>query len=114
TKPDVTGAKPVTPNGTDTTKINTPTSQVPGGPVVINPTDTKTEPKVAPAPSKTEERMVGTYERLEETFNTVWKQPVLTSEVGELMAEYQRAADKAASKPELQKQLQARVDDLKL
>jgi hypothetical protein len=109
-KPDATGAKPVTA----TPAGGTPTSTVPAGPVVINPPENKTEPRVAAAPTKPEDRMVGTYERLQETFETVWKQPVLTSEVGELMAEYQRAVDKAAGKPELQKQLQARVDALKL
>lgn len=114
-KPEST--KPSTPpaTGTDTTKSTTPATQIPSGPVVINQPDNKTEPKFTPAaPAKPEDRMVGSLERLEETFNTVWKQPVLTSEVGELMAEYQRAADKASGKPELQKQLQSRVDTLKL
>jgi hypothetical protein len=111
-KPDANGVKPVTPgNTTDTTKTTTPSGTTPG-PVVINQPETKTT--VPPAPAKPEDRMVGTFDRLEETFQTVWKQPVLTSEVGELQAEYERAVEKAAGRPELQKQLQARVDALKL
>jgi FtsZ-binding cell division protein ZapB len=115
TTPETTPIKPttpVTPGGQpDASKPSTPTP-TPTGPVVITP-DSK-DAKIPAVPAKPEERVVGTYERLEETFNTVWKQPVLTSEVGELQAEFQRAADAAKGKPELQKALQARIDALKL
>jgi hypothetical protein len=106
-KPDGGTAKPftpVTPGPTTSPDASKPTT----GPIVINPQDTKP----APAPAKPEDRAVGKIEQLVETFNTVWKQPVLTSEVGELKAEFERAAEKAKDNPDLQKQLQKRVDAL--
>jgi hypothetical protein len=116
-KPD---AKPSTSASTSPTSsapiITGPTAKGPDAKPVVGPEPLAINPesKPAPAPAKPEDRTIGTLDRLEETFNTVWKQPVLTSEVGELMAEYQRAAKAASNKPELQKQIQSRIDALKL
>lgn len=112
-----TTPKPTTTSGTTTPSTGT-TTPTAGSPTTTTPGDTSVsftpEPKASPAPAKPENRMVGSIERLEETFETVWKEPVMTSEVGELMAEFQRAADKAKDNPDLQKQLQTRADALKL
>jgi hypothetical protein len=107
----------VTPGSTpgSTTPGTTPGATTPGsttpGPVVVKP-DPKNEVKAAPA--RPEDRMIGNIETLETTFAEVWKQPLMTAEVGELKAEYERAAAAASSKPELQAMLQKRVDALQL
>jgi hypothetical protein len=118
---------PSTPTKTETTPKptttpgTTPTGTTPGaaGPATATPSETPVvvvpEPKTTtPTPTRSESRAVASIGRLEEAFEAVWKQPVMTSEVGELMTEFQRAADKAGDNPELQKQLQTRANALKL
>lgn len=76
-----------------------------------NATTPVTTPAVAPAP----ERPVGDLQRLEPTFQAVWKQPVISAEVDELLSEYERAHDAIpASDTRLRQQAQARIDALKL
>jgi hypothetical protein len=109
---------PAATSGSTTPGATTPGSTTPGattpgstpvtGPVVVKPDAVK------PAPAKPEDRMIGNIETLETTFADVWKQPVMTAEVGELKAEYERAAKAASAKPELQAMLQKRVDALDL
>jgi hypothetical protein len=115
TLPSIPAATGSTPGSTPgaTTPGSTPNSTTPGstpvtGPVAVKPETVKT------VPAKPEDRMIGNIETLEATFAEVWKQPVMTAEVGELRAEYERAATAASAKPELQAMLQKRVDALDL
>ncbi len=115
TTPGSTAAGSTTPGstpGATTPGSTTPNATTPGsttpGPVAVKPETVKA------VPAKPEDRMIGNIETLETTFAEVWKQPVMTAEVGELKAEYERAAKAASSKPELQAMLQKRVDALEL
>jgi hypothetical protein len=113
---------------TTTTPNTTTTGTTPGvkpivsttGPEAAKPTTdgktvaSKPEGGAKDAKTKAEERQTASLEALENTMKTVWKQPVLTSEVGELMAEVQRAMDKEPADSQRRKTLQGWVNALKL
>lgn len=87
------------------------TPPAPGSPEANNP------PVVVapPAPVKAPERKVSDLERLEPTFQSVLKQPVLEAEVDELISEYGRAIESIpATDTRRRQQAQARVDVLTL
>lgn len=103
------GAKPV--NLTDPM-----VKPVEGAPVTINqtPTAAPTVP-VAPPASMPSPREVADWTALDRSFKTVWRQPLLEAELDELLAEYERALEKADANDErLQAQIQRRIDALQL
>lgn len=111
--PPTPGATPGTDKPVEViqkTDPNSPAGQTPAeGATPV--TTTATAPVVAPAP----ERPVSDLQRLEPTFQAVWKQPVLSAEVDELLSEYERAHDAIPeSDARLRQQAQARIDALKL
>lgn len=99
-------APPATPEGT------------PGdaGTVTITQDTNGTTPAVTTTPATppaAPERTIGTWDALDQTFQTLWKQPVLTAEVDELIAEFDRAIAAAPSdKPGTKKQLENRREAL--
>jgi len=79
-----------------------------GAPVTINQTPTT-------APATPSSREVADWTALDRSFKTVWRQPLLEAELDELLAEYERALEKADANDErLRAQIQRRIDALQL
>lgn len=96
-----------------TTAPSTTEAPVPGEPVMTEspPVATPPESEASPAP----ERVVGTPERLDETFQQVWRQPILSGEVDELIAEFDRAiAQVGADRPNTKRNLEGRREALRI
>lgn len=110
TTPPAPGAAPTTtPTETpvEITQKTDPTAPTPGTEPIV-PTETV---KAAAQP----ERAVGTWDRLDASFQGVWKQPVVGAEYDELIAEFDRAiAQTPDSKPGVKQQLEARREALKI
>lgn len=93
---------PTTPAATPGTEPVTITQggSNPGMPAATTPGDAPSTPAATTpaitkpadiAPANPTARRVGTVEQLEQTFHRVWREPAMTSEVDELIAEYDRA-----------------------
>ena len=118
---------PTTPTGTDPQPVTiTQGGSNPGMPAATTPTDATapgsapvaTPPATTPsnadvAPVDPAARRVGTVEQLEQTFHRVWREPVMTSEVDELVAEYERAIARETSEGR-RKALGQRLEALKI
>ncbi len=108
--PDATQPTPAPTPAQPTTEITQRTE--PGAePIVPTPTPT---PAPAPRPeTRPETRPVGTVERLDATFQTVWAQPVLQSEIDELIVEFDRAIEQTpAERAGQRRQLEGRREAL--
>lgn len=104
---DLTQAGGVPPATPETTPAATPSATPGTEPVTINqggtnpdmpaatPTTSVAPSDVAPVDPAT--RRVGTVEQLEQTFQRVWREPMMSSEVDELIAEYDRAIGRETS-----------------
>lgn len=94
-----TDPAPVTINQTPSPNSVTPAAAAASGaPAVVEPV-----------------RVVGDWATLDRTFKNVWKQPVMEAELDELMAEHERALDKADPKDDrLRTQIQRRIDAIAL
>lgn len=106
TTPGTTGTDPVT---------ITQGGSNPGLPLTVGPTGTTT-PAATPgdvAPVDPTTRRVGTVEQLEQTFQRVWREPVMSSEVDELIAEYDRAIARETSEGR-RRALTQRLEALKI
>jgi hypothetical protein len=115
------GVPAATPSDSTPTAPTTPTAE----PVTINqggtnpdmPAATPTTPTpmspgdVAPVDPAT--RRVGTVEQLEQTFQRVWREPIMSSEVDELIAEYDRAIGRETSEGR-RRALTQRLEALKI
>lgn len=122
-EPKTQETKPAESAGTDLTK--TPGTVPSDKPVeVVQKTDPNspagaTPPGVTTPAATTEpakampERQVSDLERLEPTFQEVWKQPVMSAEVDELISEYKRAlAEVPEGDVRRRQQVQSRIDAL--
>lgn len=97
------------------------TRPAPGEPATLTPTTPETQPVVTPptpvvAPvAAAPERTVGTWDALDQSFQAMWKQPILAAEVDELIAEFDRAIEAVpADKIGTKRQLEARREALTL
>ncbi|CAG0964868.1 hypothetical protein PHYC_00926 [Phycisphaerales bacterium] len=108
--PDATtpGSAPTDATPVEITQHTNPGTTPPAGTEPIVPA----QPVQAAAPP---ERAVGTWDRLDASFQSVWKQPVLGAEFDELIAEFDRAIERSpTSKPGVKQQLESRRDALQI
>jgi hypothetical protein len=95
------GTEPVTiTQGGTNPEVPSATPALPTNPADVAPVD--------PAA-----RRVGTVEQLEQTFQRVWREPAMTSEVDELIAEYERAIARQTSEGR-RRALSQRLEALKI
>lgn len=120
------GLPAATPNepATSQSPANPPVTITQGGtnpdmPAATTPTTTTPTTSQAPVPSSNvapvdpTTRRVGTVEQLEQTFQRVWREPVMSSEVDELIAEYDRAIARETSQGR-RRALTQRLEALKI
>jgi hypothetical protein len=102
--PDATQPAPAPTPGQPSTEITQRT----------DPTAEPIVPPPAPTPApRPETRPVGTVERLDATFQRVWSQPVLESEIDELIVEFDRAIEQTpAERAGQRRQLEGRREAL--
>lgn len=84
-------------------------------PTTLSPESSTPTAQAPPVPANAENRKVGSLDELESTFQRIRSQPVLTAEIDELKAEFERALERLPSDSiRKREQLRQRVDYLTL